>query len=109
MVRLRLKRRRYDGRQHLDFTQMEFVEHILGLIPRPWHNLIRYHGVFAPNHAWREFIVPPHGRRRRVLSMDCDMLGKRDDEGGNSPGASGDRSRLQSSSRKQGAYWISVG
>jgi hypothetical protein len=88
---------------------MEFVEHILGLIPRPWHNLIRYHGVFAPNHAWREFIVPPHGRRRRVLSMDCDMLGKRDDEGGNSPGASGDLSRLQSSSRKQGAYWISVG
>ena len=37
------------------------------------------------------------------------MLGKRDDEGGDSTAASGDRSRLQSSSRKQGAYWISWG
>ena len=80
MVRLRLKRRRYDGRQHLDLTQMEFVEHILGLIPRPWHNLIRYHGVFAPSHAWRDFIVPHYGRPRLGLSMDCDMLGKREEE-----------------------------
>jgi hypothetical protein len=26
MVRLRLKRQRHDGRQHLDFTQMESME-----------------------------------------------------------------------------------
>ena len=88
---------------------VEFVEHILSLVLLLWHNLIRYHGVFAPDHAWRDFIVPHHVRRRLGLSMDCDMLGKRDDDGSDSPAASGDRSRLQSSSRKQGAYWIPWG
>jgi hypothetical protein len=88
---------------------MDFVEHILSLVPRPWHNLIRYHGVFAPNHAWRDFIVPDHGRRRHCLSMDCDMLGECNDEEDASAAASGDRSGLQSSSRKQGTYWISAG
>ena len=43
------------------------------------------------------------------MSLDCDMLGKRNDKEVASPAASGDRSRLQSSWRKQGVYWISWG
>jgi hypothetical protein len=34
------------------------VERLAGIIPPAWFNLTTFHGVFAPNHAWREFVVP---------------------------------------------------
>ena len=39
--------------------------------PRPRVNLTRYHGVFAPNSAWRAEITPGRrGSRRRRLQRD---------------------------------------
>ena len=35
----------------------ELFERLASLIPRPRANLIRYHGVFAPNSKWRAAVV----------------------------------------------------
>ena len=39
-------------------TPVDFLAKLAALIPPPRKNLTRYHGVFAPNHAWRSRIVP---------------------------------------------------
>ena len=54
-----LRRPFNDGTSHLKFTPLEFIEKLAALIPRPWANLIRYHGVFAPNAKLRSMIVRP--------------------------------------------------
>ena len=61
-IRLELKRKWSDGTSALEFKQVDFVERLAEIVPEPWSNLTRYHGIFAPGHAWRDFIVP--GRRR---------------------------------------------
>ena len=50
-----------DGTTHVVFTPFELIEKLAALIPRPHKNTIRYHGVFAPNHRWRQHIVPTPG------------------------------------------------
>ena len=57
-VELRLKRKWKDGTESLVLSQRDFVERLAGVIPPTWFNLTRFHGVFAPNHAWRDFVVP---------------------------------------------------
>ena len=47
-----------DGTTHLSFEPLEFMQKLAALVPKPWLNLIRYHGVFAPNAKWRTQIVP---------------------------------------------------
>jgi hypothetical protein len=37
---------------------MSLVPQLAALVPRPRHNLIRYHGVFAPNAKLRKLIIP---------------------------------------------------
>jgi hypothetical protein len=37
---------------------LEFLRKLVALIPPPRKHLTRYHGVFAPNHAWRSEIIP---------------------------------------------------
>ena len=44
---------RYVARPPLDF-----IARLAALVPRPRVNLIRYHGVFAPNSKLRRRIVP---------------------------------------------------
>ena len=39
-------------------TGLEFMQKLAALVPRPRLNLIRYHGVLAPNAKWRSQIVP---------------------------------------------------
>ena len=56
-VELRLKRKWKDGTESLVLSQRDFVERLAGVIPPTWFNLTRFHGVFAPNHAWRDFVV----------------------------------------------------
>jgi hypothetical protein len=63
-VELRLKRKWSDGYESLIFSPRDFVERLAGIIPPAWFNLTRFHGVFAPNHAWRDFVVPgPKAKR----------------------------------------------
>ncbi len=47
-----------DGTTHVSFSHLDFIARLVALIPPPKTNLIRYHGVFAPNFKDRALIVP---------------------------------------------------
>ena len=47
-----------DGTTHLILSPMELIEKLAALVPPPRVNLVRYHGVLAPNAKGREEIVP---------------------------------------------------
>lgn len=46
-----------DGTTHVYFDPLELVEKVVALIPPPRANLLRYHGVLAPNSKLRSKIV----------------------------------------------------
>ncbi len=54
----RLKRPIADGRTELLLAPTEFLRKLASLIPPPRHHLVRFHGVFALNAAWRKEVVP---------------------------------------------------
>lgn len=47
-----------DGTIHLVFSPMELIEKLAALVPPPRQNLVRYHGVLAPNAKLRSQVVP---------------------------------------------------
>ncbi len=47
-----------DGTTHIVMSPLELLQRLAALVPRPRLNLIRFHGVLAPNAAWRSDIVP---------------------------------------------------
>ena len=49
------------------FDPLDFISRLAAIVPRPRVNQIRYHGILAPNAAWRSRVVPTDGRvvRRR--------------------------------------------
>jgi len=59
-----------DGTTHVLFTPQDFIARLAALVPRPWVNLTRYHGVFAPNSPMRRAIVPAPARVRRQKPKD---------------------------------------
>jgi hypothetical protein len=56
-VLVRLKTPWRDGTSHIALQPLELVEKLAALIPRPYVNLIVYHGVLAPNAAGRREVV----------------------------------------------------
>ena len=56
-VLLRLKTPWRDGTSHIALQPLELLEKLAALIPRPYVNLIVYHGVLAPNAKWRREVV----------------------------------------------------
>jgi hypothetical protein len=60
-VRYRLRHPFHDGTRAVIFDPLTFIEKLCALIPPPRANLLTYHGVFAPNAAWRRFVVPDPG------------------------------------------------
>ncbi len=62
-VLLRLKTPWRDGTSHIALQPLELLEKLAALIPRPYVNLIVYHGVLAPNAKWRGEVVA-FGRTR---------------------------------------------
>lgn len=54
----RLKTQYSDGTPHVLFDPLELVEKVVALIPPPRANLLRYHGIFAPNSKERKRVVP---------------------------------------------------
>ncbi|HIG44689.1 MAG TPA: hypothetical protein EYQ14_29750 [Gammaproteobacteria bacterium] len=40
------------------FSPLDFLSKLAALVPRPRHNLVRFHGIFAPNSKMRKLIVP---------------------------------------------------
>jgi hypothetical protein len=55
---LELKNKWRDGTSRIVFTPFELIEKLIALIPAPRANLVRYHGVFAPNSKLRAKIIP---------------------------------------------------
>jgi len=54
---LTLKTAWADGTRHLVFEPLTLLEKLAALTPRPRINLVLYHGVLAPNAAWRARVV----------------------------------------------------
>jgi hypothetical protein len=54
----RLKTPWSDGTSFLVLSPLELIEKLAALVPPPRLNLIRYHGVLAPNASERKQIVP---------------------------------------------------
>ena len=64
-VRYALKTPFRDGTTHVIFNPLDFIGKLVALIPRPRVNLTRYHGVFAPNCAWRAGVSPSRRGKRQ--------------------------------------------
>ena len=62
-IQYELKNPFRDGTTHILFSPLDFLSKLAALVPRPRHNLVRYHGVFAPNSRMRKLIVPRKGNK----------------------------------------------
>ncbi|MBV1877672.1 MAG: transposase [Pseudomonadales bacterium] len=56
-----------DGTTHILFSPLDFLSKLAAQVPRPRHNLVRYHGVFARdchqyNAKIRKLIVPKNSK-----------------------------------------------
>jgi hypothetical protein len=56
-VNVRLKTPWRAGTSYIALQPLELLEKLAALIPRPYVNLIVYHGVLAPNAKWRREVV----------------------------------------------------
>ena len=63
-IRYELKTPYRDGTTEVIYEPLDFIAKLSALVPRPRVNLTRYHGVLAPNSAYRG-LVAPSGRGRR--------------------------------------------
>jgi len=67
-IQYELKNPFRNGTTHILFSTLDFLSKLAALIPRPRHNLVRYHGVLArgclqPNAKMRKLIVPKRSTR----------------------------------------------
>ncbi|MEW8347339.1 MAG: IS91 family transposase [Candidatus Thiodiazotropha taylori] len=67
-VRYELKMPYRDGTTHVIFEPLDFIGKLAALVPPPRANLIRFHGVFAPNSRYRARVVP--GRQAQYKEQD---------------------------------------
>jgi hypothetical protein len=57
-VRYALKTPWRNGTTHVEFEPVEFIGKLAALVPPPRAHLTRFHGIFAPNAAWRARLTP---------------------------------------------------
>jgi hypothetical protein len=70
-VRYSLKTPWNDGTTHVIFEPLDFIARLAALVPKPWVNLTRYHGVLAPNSKYRALITPAQrGKGRKPQTSD---------------------------------------
>ena len=76
----KMKSRWRDGTTHVSFSYLDFIARLVALIPPPRMNLIRYHGVFAPNYKKRKIVVPQSAQKQKDPETDilCDLKAKRE-------------------------------
>ena len=68
-IRYQLKTPYRDGTTHVIFEPLDFIARLAALVPKPRVNLIRFHGVFAPNSRHRALVMPAkrgRGNKARV-------------------------------------------
>jgi len=61
-LRYRMKRPGKDGTTSLLFDPLDLISRLCAIVPPPRFNMIRYHGLFAPNAPLRSHIVPALSR-----------------------------------------------
>jgi hypothetical protein len=52
-------------------TSIELLARIAALVPPPRYPLVRYHGVFASAHTWRQSVVPKPPTPARPAARAC--------------------------------------
>lgn len=57
-MQLKLKRVWSDGTSEMVFEPLDFMGKLAALVPPPRAPLVKYSGVFAPNHKLRKLVVP---------------------------------------------------
>jgi hypothetical protein len=71
-VRYELKTPYHDGSTHVIFEPLDFIARLVTLVPKPWVNLTRFHGVFAPNSAHRVKVAPAKwGKGNKAHTADA--------------------------------------
>jgi hypothetical protein len=66
-----LKKPYDDGTTHIVMTQLELLERLAAIVPRPRVHLTRFAGVFAPHYKHRAMVVPkPKAEAPEVTSAD---------------------------------------
>ena len=63
-VRYELKPPWRNGTTHVIFEPLDFISRLVSLVPKPRVNLIRFHGVFAPNSKYRARVTPARRGKR---------------------------------------------
>ena len=66
-VRYELKTPWRNGTTQVIFEPLDFISRLVSLVPKPRVNLIRFHGVFAPNSKYRAKVTPA-GRGKNKTS-----------------------------------------
>lgn len=64
-----------DGTSSVSFSHLDFIARLVALIPPAKMNLVRYHGVFAPNFKDRGLIVPKQKSKPETLNSDLNPTG----------------------------------
>ena len=73
-VKYELKTPYRDGTTHVIFEPLDFMAKLAALVPRPRANLIRYHGVLAPNSKFRSVVTPAkRGKGNRSQGSDKEI------------------------------------
>ncbi|MBI4615088.1 MAG: transposase [Planctomycetes bacterium] len=83
---LRLKTPYSDGTTELLFEPEEIVERLAALVAPPRANLVRYHGMLAPNSRWRKRVVPGGSGHDGAASPESHPAPARLEEKGSRPG-----------------------
>ena len=71
-VVLQLKSPYKDGTTHLVLSPFEFMQRLAAFVPRPRLNLIRCHGVLAPNARLRSAIIPKASQNANDIPVDSE-------------------------------------
>jgi len=76
-VLYRLRSPFHDGTTVLSFEPTQLIARLCSLVPPPRFHLVTYHGVLAPNHAWRADVVFHHDSRPRARSASASTASRR--------------------------------
>jgi hypothetical protein len=66
-----LKKPYSDGTTHIVMTQLELLERLAAIVPRPRVHLTRFAGVFAPHFKHRAMVVPKPKAEQPELKADA--------------------------------------
>lgn len=75
-VRLELRKPWHTGQRDIVFDPVEFLRRLAAAIPKPRQNMVRFHGIFAPNAKLRSAVktlLPAPPRQQQLPQPDQDV------------------------------------